>query len=159
MAGGVDAAPATRRLPIDPRAAYPRRMKKLVCSWALALTMQASWAQVPGLPSHGQAIEIGSCAGGPPIVVGAEDPRALVNDGERDALLAEMRARFAVLERDTFSPPVILLWRKPRDEWLYVSLQPNAAANGSLCFTATFVAGIFRITPALASKYFSPSSR
>jgi hypothetical protein len=78
---------------------------------------------------------------------------------ERDALLDEMRARFAVLERDTFSPAVILLWRTPRDEWLYVSLQPNATASGSLCFTATFVARIFRITPTLASKYFSPSGR
>ena len=130
-------------------------MNKAWRACALALAMPTSWAQVPGLPSHGRAIEIGNCAGGPPIAVGAEDQRALIDDGERDALLAEMRARFAVLERDTFSPAVILLWRTSRDEWLYVSPQPNPAASGSLCFTATFVARIFRITPALARKYFS----
>ncbi|MEP6876405.1 MAG: hypothetical protein ABI887_18775 [Burkholderiales bacterium] len=130
-------------------------MEKLTCAWALALATQASWALAPGLPSHRQAIEIGSCAGGPSIVVGADDQRALIDDTERDSLLAEMRARYPVLERDTFAPAVILLWHKPRGEWLYVSLQPNPIASGNLCFTATFVARLFRITPALASKYFS----
>ena len=76
---------------------YACPMKTACRGWALALVMPTCWAQVPGLPSHGQAIGIGSCAGGPPIVVSPEDQRALIDDSERDALLAEMHARFSVL--------------------------------------------------------------
>ena len=122
---------------------------------ALAITARGGFAQAS---ANGPAIEINHCAGGPPITVGAADARALLDDDERDALLVEMRSRFPVLERDGFAPPVILLWRKASNESLYVSLRPNTLANNTLCFTATFVAPLFRITPTLAGKYFSQAT-
>jgi len=108
-----------------------------------------------GVPAHGQDVEIASCAGGPPITVKARDERAFLDDAERAPLLADMRVRFPILARDRFEPPVLLLWHKERDDWRYVSLQPNAfTRGGTLCFTATFVAKIFEQTPALRRKYF-----
>jgi hypothetical protein len=108
-----------------------------------------------GVPSHGQDVQIASCAGGPPITVKAIDERAFLDDAERTPLLADMLLRFPILARDRFEPPVILLWHKERDDWRYVSLQPNAfTRGGTLCFTATFVAKIFEQTPALRRKYF-----
>lgn len=130
-------------------------MQNRWCLLALVCVVPWSCAQTPGVPEHGQAIEIGSCAGGPPITLGALDARALLDDDERESVLAEMTARYPVLERDGFAPPVILLWRKPIDEWLYVSLRPNGFPDNALCFTATFVAKVFRITPALTGKYFA----
>lgn len=122
----------------------------------LALTLATTWgcAQSPGVPQHGQAVEIGSCAGGPPATLGASDERALLDEDERQSVLAEMRSRYPILERDGFAPPVILLWRKPAGEWHYMSLRPNGFPDNALCFTATFVAKVFRITPALTDKYF-----
>ena len=108
-----------------------------------------------GVPAHGQDVEIANCAGGPPLTVKALDERAFLDDAERAPLLADMLVRFPILARDRFEPPVILLWHKERDDWRYVSLQPNAfTRGGTLCFTATFVAKLFEQTPALRRKYF-----
>ena len=144
-------------------------MNASLCSIFLAASVQAVTAQtlegptpenqkveapVRATPMRGELIEISSCAGGPPITLAAADARALLDDEERESLLAEMVARYPVLERDGFAAPAIILWRKGAKDWLYVSLRPNGFTNDVLCFTATFVAGIFQITPALTSKYF-----
>lgn len=110
-------------------------------------------ADAPSAPST-PAVEIRHCAGGPPLTIGAGDARAVLDDEERDTVLAEMLARFPILVRDSFAPPVILLWRKPPDD-LYVSLRPGGFSDGTACATATFVARIFRITPTLTAKYFA----
>ncbi|HEY4069046.1 MAG TPA: hypothetical protein VGM74_19220 [Burkholderiaceae bacterium] len=120
-------------------------------AWGLALVAGGVGAQ----PAAAPRIEIGSCASGPPMSIGLADERALLADDERDALVVEMTARYPMLDRDGFKPPVILLWHKAPAEWLYVSLQPgaDADASGTLCFTASFVAEQFRITPGLIRAY------
>jgi hypothetical protein len=118
---------------------------------ALSLALVAGGARAqPGLEPR---IAIESCASGPPITLGLADERAVLADGERDALIVEMTARYPLLGSDGFNPPVILLWHKTPREWLYVSLQPGGDASGTLCFTASFVAEQFRITPALIRAY------
>ena len=128
-------------------------MKTRSCAWGLALIVAVCGAQTPGASAPGPAIEINHCAGGPPITMGMADRRVLLDDDERQSLLAEMRTRYPILERDDFSAPEILLWRKGPDEWLYVSLRPDGLANGGPCVTATFMARVFRITPVLTRKY------
>ena len=100
-------------------------MKTRSCSWGFALIVELCGAQTPSTPASGPAIEINHCAGGPPITMSIADRRALLDDDERESLLAEMRARYPILARDDFSAPEILLWRKRPDEWLYVSLRPD----------------------------------
>jgi hypothetical protein len=144
---------------------FPARTRRAArrFGWALALVPTAVLAQAdpqadpPEVPpaTAGQLVEIHNCAGGPSLTLAAGDPRALLDETERDALLAEMLVRFPILQRDGFAPPVILMWRKAPQTWLYVSLRPNAFTNdGTLCFTATFVTEGFRLTPALRRKYF-----
>lgn len=111
--------------------------------FALSLVAPAALAQPPA----GARVEIPSCASGPPISMSVEDERAVLSDDERDSVLAEMTTRYPMLERDGFSPAVIVLWHKAQRQWLYVSLQPLEAASGTLCFTASFVAEQFRVTP------------
>jgi hypothetical protein len=121
--------------------------------WQLGV---AQWccAQEPAAIPHGQAMQINSCVGGPALSLTAADARALLDPDERRTLLSQMLARYPLLERDGFEPAAILLWHKAADEWLYVSLKPNGFDDNALCFTATFVAKTFAITPALTSKYF-----
>jgi hypothetical protein len=134
-----------------------------MAKWWHCITLAALWqigvvqdcvAQEANTTRNGQAMEISSCVGGPPIALSAVDARALLDQEEREKLLAEMLARYPMLERDGFAPAAILLWHKAAGEWLYVSMKPNGFDDNALCFTATFVAKMFQITPALTSKYF-----
>jgi hypothetical protein len=115
----------------------------------LALSLALAAGGVCAQPALEPRIAIESCASGPPITLGLGDERAVLADDERDALITEMTARYPVLGSDGFNPPVILLWHKTPSKWLFVSLQPDGDASGTLCFTATFVAEQFRITPNL----------
>lgn len=126
---------------------------------ATAIAAAAAEAQTAPPTAHAPAgaprVELINCAGGPTLTLEAGDPRALLAEDERDALLAEMLARYPFLERHGFAPAVILMWRRSPNEWLYVSLQPNAfTSDGTLCFTASFVAQVFEVTPTLMRKYF-----
>ena len=122
----------------------------------LMVVVPLAGAQTPTVPTHGQAIEVRNCVGGPPITVRPDDARALLDDDERESLLGEMRSRYPMLERDGFTALAILLWRRSADEWLYVTLRYDGFTRGMLCFNASFVAKVFRITPDLMAKYRSP---
>jgi hypothetical protein len=67
---------------------------------------------------------------------------------------AALTRRYPVLDRDGLLPDAIVLWRKPVDGWLYVTLLANPAKPSDVCFTATFAASLFELTAALLSKYF-----
>ena len=102
--------------------------------------------------SRANAIE--SCVGGAPIRFRAEDRRAWLDAADAAAVGAALTRRYPVLDRDGLLPDAIVLWRKPVDGWLYVTLLANPAKPSDVCFTATFAANRFELTAALLSKYF-----
>ena len=120
----------------------------------LALLAAALQAHGAGAFLPGEAMEIENCAGGPNLRLQSNDRRALLDDDDRRRLRSAMRDRYAVLARDGFEPLQILLWRKAPRELLYVSLAAGLDASDVLCFTATFAAEVFDLTPALTRKYF-----
>ena len=116
----------------------------------------AVWASADAAErfAPGEPMAIESCAGGPGIRLRSDDRRALLDEGDRKRLQDAMTARYSVLQRDGFAPVQILMWRKAPNELLFVTLAPNFDAADALCFTATFAAEIFELTPALTRKYF-----
>jgi hypothetical protein len=132
----------------------------LACIDRACLCVGAAWlaalspahAADPLAPGHVAVVE--SCAGGQPITLGIAEPRALLDEGDRQQVHAAMLARYPVLGRDGFAPLQIVLWRRADFEWLYVSIGAHRDKPGELCFTATFAAGVFELSPALRQKYF-----
>ena len=101
-----------------------------------------------------RANTIESCVGGAPIRFRAEDRRAWLDAADAAAVGAALTRRYPVLDRDGLLPDAIVLWRKPVDGWLYVTLLANPAKPSDVCFTATFSASRFELTGALLVKYF-----
>ena len=102
----------------------------------------------------GRADTIESCVGGAPIRFRADDRRAWLDAADAAAVGAALTRRYPVLDRDGLLPDAIVLWRKPVDGWLYVTLLANPAKPSDVCFTATFAASRFELTAALLNKYF-----
>ena len=102
----------------------------------------------------GRANTIESCVGGAPIRFRPDDRRAWLEAADAAAVGAALTRRYPVLDRDGLLPDAIVLWRKPVDGWLYVTLLSNPAKPTDVCFTATFAASRFEPTAALLVKYF-----
>ena len=102
----------------------------------------------------GRANTIESCVGGAPIRFRADDRRAWLEAADAAAVGSALSRRYPVLDRDGLVPDAIVLWRKPIDGWLFVTLLANPAKPSDVCFTATFAASRFELTGALLVKYF-----
>ena len=102
----------------------------------------------------GPANTIESCVGGTPIQFRPDDRRVWLEAADAAAVGSALTRRYPVLDRDGLLPDAIVLWRKPVDGWLYVTLLANPAKPADVCFTATFAASRFELTAALLLKYF-----
>jgi hypothetical protein len=124
------------------------------CFTGLLLVGVFGAAAAQGLRGPGTAAQLPSCVSDARLELGAADERALLDDTDRAALGSAMLQRYPMLARDGFAPAAILMWRKPGGEWLYVAIAGNGRSQAGWCFTASFNANVFDITPALLRKYF-----
>jgi hypothetical protein len=147
------------------------RMKKngrllwgLASAWA---SLPMLWLAVPALPvaaqesgalrifDHGSTrARIESCVSHDSIEFSIGHNSALLDDEDRLLVSAAMRQRYPMLRADGFAPSHVMLWRKPGADWLFVTLLTNPEKAGEMCFTATFAAAGFELTPRLLQKYF-----
>ena len=70
---------------------------------------------------------------------------------------AEMVRRYPVIETDGFPSTRTILWQQRSGELLYIAVIDPPAPPGEACFTATFSADRFDVTPRLRGKYLAPS--
>lgn len=110
-------------------------------------------AAEPPLPPPGSAPNLPSCVSTDWIHFGRDDRAAVLDDGDRRAVLAEMHSLYPVLERDGLPVSRVVLWRKPGGELLYVTAIDNPRRAGEACFTATVSAARFSLTAPLLRKY------
>jgi len=123
----------------------------LLTAW-LAGGAQAREDGRPFPEARTDAIE--SCVDGQAIRFHPEHRRVVLDAADAAAIGAALVRRYPVIERDGLAPQRIVLWKKPATGWLYITLLENPARPGEVCFTATFVASRFDLTPALLEKYF-----
>jgi hypothetical protein len=100
----------------------------------------------------GESVE--SCVDATTIRFGKEEPHAVLDETDAAAVGAALIARYPLISQDGFEPSGLVLWRKPVTGWVFVSLLSNPAKPAQVCFTATFAAGRFELTPPLLQKYF-----
>ncbi len=100
----------------------------------------------------GNAIE--SCVDQATIRFGADERRAILDAADAATVRSAILGRYPVLGQDGFEPQIIVLWRKPDEGWLYVTLLADPDKPSEVCFTATFTASRFELTAPLLTKYF-----
>lgn len=110
-------------------------------------------AAEPPLPPPGSAPNLPSCVSTAWIHFGRDDRAAVLDDGDRRAVLAEMHSLYPVLERDGVPVSRVVLWRQPGGELLYVTAIDNPRQVGEACFIATVSAARFSLTAPLLRKY------
>jgi hypothetical protein len=97
---------------------------------------------------------IDSCVDSSSIRFRAQDKRALLEAADLDSVGTAIVRRYPMVEQDGLAPQGLVLWRKPGIGWVYVALLVNPSKAGEVCFTASFGADKFEMTPALIAKYF-----
>ncbi|MDQ2928919.1 MAG: hypothetical protein ABI330_05315 [Caldimonas sp.] len=97
---------------------------------------------------------IESCVDASTIRFRADDPHALLDTADAEAVRAAIVRRYPKVEDDGLAPERIVLWKHPDFGWVYVALLVNPAKPGEVCFTASFGADKFETSPALIAKYF-----
>ncbi len=102
----------------------------------------------------GRAATIESCVGGTPITFRPDDRRVWLEAVDAAAVASALTHRYPILDRDGLLADAIVLWRKPVDGWLFVTLLANPGKPADVCFTATFSASRFELTAPLLVKYF-----
>ena len=90
----------------------------------------------------------------PPSRATARDRRVWLEAVDAAAVGSALTRRYPILDRDGLLPDAIVLWRKPVDGWLFVTLLANPGKPADVCFTATFSASRFELTAPLLVKYF-----
>ena len=121
---------------------------------ALLALLACCQVQAAGGLAPGEQGSIESCAGGPAHVIGIGDSRTLLDDIDRQGVVAAMLARYPVLGQNGFAPQQMLLWQKAPNDWLYVALSAQSEQPGVLCSIASFAAARFDFSPTLVQKYF-----
>lgn len=124
----------------------------LLAGSVFAGTAQARDEERPVAAAIGSAIE--SCVDKSAIRFHKDDRRVVLDAADTVSVSAALTRRYPMVEQDGLVPQRIVLWRKPAIGWLYVALLVNPAKPGEVCFTATFAAGRFELTPPLIEKYF-----
>ena len=100
----------------------------------------------------GNAIE--SCVDSATLRFGADERHVILDAADTSTVGTALLRRYPAFAQSGFAPQAIVLWRKPAADWLYVTLLVNPGKPGEVCFTATFVAARFEITPGMLRKYF-----
>ena len=126
--------------------AAPRAVIALL--WALAVP--ALHAQAPAAAP----LRIENCVGSDTIELRAGQDSMLLDEPDRQALVAAMLNHYPVLGRDGFAPTALLLWRKPGSGWIYLALRNHTEKPGHVCALASFSAAVFEQTAPLLRKYF-----
>jgi len=101
---------------------------------------------------------IESCVDTSTIRFRHDDHRALLEGADAEAVRAAIVLRYPKVEEDGLAPQRVVLWRHPEFGWVYVALLVNPAKPGEVCFTASFAADKFEMSPALLQKYFGPNA-
>lgn len=125
-----------------------------------ALSPAAAMAQeLPRIFDKGGAhARIESCVSHDAIEFSIGHNSALLDAGDRLQITAAMQQRYPMLHADGFAPSHLLLWRRPGADWLFVALLANPHKPSEVCFTATFSAAVFELTPVLLKKYFASAA-
>jgi hypothetical protein len=97
---------------------------------------------------------IDSCVDSSSIRFRAQDKRVLLEAADLDSVSTAIVRRYPMVEQDGLAPQGLVLWRKPAIGWVYIALLVNPSKAGEVCFTASFGADKFEMTPALIAKYF-----
>jgi hypothetical protein len=121
----------------------------------LALASAAPAFAASAAPPPATTTHIANCVGGNDRV--AFQPGhtgALLDTRDRERVTREMFSRYPMLERDGLVPEGIVLWHKPRGDWLFATLLPHPERPGAWCFAAHVVADGFDLMPQLMKKYF-----
>lgn len=146
-------------LPLS-RSARPGRVPfgaVLALGLALGLSLVSTSAAAAAdarVGSDGASGVIESCVSHDAIRIEADEQAALLSDGDRDRIVADMRRQYPMLERDGFSPSQVVLWM-PRDgRSLYVALMQNPQRPIETCFVALVDARRFAVTPVLRQTNF-----
>jgi hypothetical protein len=122
---------------------------------ALACVANAALARDEPRPiAAAVANAIESCVDNSAIRFVAQDKRALLDPADTGTVGAAIVRRYPMVEHDDLSPQGIVLWRQPKFGWVYVTLLVNPAKAGEVCFTGSFGADRFEMTPSLIDKYF-----
>lgn len=119
--------------------------------WALAMVAVQA-AEKPPVPP-GNVDGLPSCVSADWIHFGRDDLSATLDDGDRRAVVAEMRSLYPVLERDGLPVSRVVLWRQRGGALVYVAAIDNPRRAGEACFVATVSAARFSMTAPLRRKY------
>lgn len=109
-----------------------------------------------GSPGNASA-SIESCVSHDWIHFGSEDQSAVLDDADHRMVRAEMIRRYPVIESDGFPSSRTILWRRRTGELLYIAVIDNPTNAREACFTATFAAERFDLTPGLRKRYLPPA--
>ena len=91
------------------------------------------------------------------IHFGSRDQSAVLDDADHRLVRAEMIRRYPVIESDGFPSSRTILWQRAGGDVIYIAVIDNPTRPGDACFTATFAAERFDVTPLLRVKYLVPS--
>ncbi len=136
------------------------RRPRIAAPLALAFIAGAALARDEARPlAAAIASAIESCVDSSAIRFAEQDKRVLLEGADANAVGAAIVRRYPMVEHDDLTPQGIVLWRQPKFGWVYVTLLVNPAKAGEVCFTGSFGADRFEMTPALLDKYFGPASQ
>jgi hypothetical protein len=102
--------------------------------------------------SLGEAIE--SCVDRTTVRFRGGEHRALLDTADSAMVAAALVRRYPIVEQQGLTPQRVAVWRKPETGWVYAALLVDPAKPGDFCFTATFSASRFDVTPSMLEKYF-----
>jgi hypothetical protein len=103
--------------------------------------------------SPGGAASLPSCVSADWIHFGRDGHSAVLDDGDRRAVIAEMHSLYPVIEHDGLPVTRVALWRQRGGAVLYVAAIDNPRQPGEACFIATVSAARFSVTAPLLRKY------
>lgn len=118
--------------------------------------VQARDETQPVAAAIADAIE--SCVDVSTIHFAAEDRHVLLEAADAESVRAAIVRRYPQVEQDGLAPDRVVLWKHPTYGWVYVSLLINPAKPGEVCFTGTFGADKFEVSPGLTEKYFGANA-
>jgi len=122
---------------------------------ACAVVVQA--AEAP-LPAPGNVAGLPSCVSADWIQFGRDEQSALLDEGDRRAVVAEMHRLYPVIEHDGLPVSRIVLWRRSGGELVFVAAMDNPRQAGEACFVATVSAARFSMALPLLRKYLPPQA-